>query len=136
VAHLGLSGGHTPDAAVETSVPLGQEAGPHLQDRIGEAELEDATGHGGERGLASHFDLPPDLFTVDRSEPPNALPAANEHEQADFRRQVADDVVALLGVGEGEARAAGLTRHLSCQDACFVTDGDSSAVVRHAISAL
>ncbi|HEV2256354.1 MAG TPA: hypothetical protein VGS06_24675, partial [Streptosporangiaceae bacterium] len=81
------------------------------------------------------FDLPPDLFTVDRSDSPNALPAANEHEQADFRRQVADDVVALLGVGEGEARAAGLTRHLSCQDACFVTDGDSSAVVRHAISA-
>jgi hypothetical protein len=42
-------------------------------------------------------------------------PAANEHEQAGFRRQVADDVVALLGVGEGQAGVAGLTRHLSCQ---------------------
>src|SRR5215467_12540407 len=41
LAHLGLSAGHAPEAAVETSVPPGQEAGPHLQDGIGEAELED-----------------------------------------------------------------------------------------------
>jgi hypothetical protein len=66
----------------------------------------------------------------------NVSPAANEHEQAGFRRQVADDVVALLGVGEGQAGVAGLTRHLSVlPDVRFVTDGDSSAVVRHAISA-
>ena len=39
-------------------------------------------------------------------------PAANEHEQAGFRRQVTDGVVALPGVGEGQAGVAGLTRHL------------------------
>ena len=55
-----------------------------------------------------------------------------------FRRQVADDVVALLGTNEGPG---GISRdlpaeHLSCQTGRFVTDGHSSAVVRHALSAV
>jgi hypothetical protein len=55
-----------------------------------------------------------------------------------FRRQVADDVVALLGTNEGPG---GISRdlpagHLSCQTGRFVTDSHSSAVVRHALSAV
>jgi CubicO group peptidase (beta-lactamase class C family) len=79
--------------------------------------------HGGEWNgrrivLASGSAPPPGSTRRPTSQPGpvrNVSPAANEHEQAGFRRQVADDVVALLGVDEGQAGVAGLTRHLSCQ---------------------
>ena len=45
-------------------------------------------------------------------------------------------VVVLLSVGEGQTEVAGLTRAPVLPDGRFVTDGDSSAVVRHAISAM
>ena len=48
------------------------------------------------------------------------------------------NVVVLLGVGEGQAGMAGTDRApvLLLPDGLFVTDGESSAVARHAISAL
>jgi hypothetical protein len=47
------------------------------------------------------------------------------------------NVVVLLGVGEGRAGMAGTDRApvLLLPDGRFVTDGESSAVARHAISA-
>ena len=41
------------------------------------------------------------------------------------------NVVELLGVGEGQAGMAGT----ALPDRCFVTDGESSAIARRAISA-
>ena len=41
-----------------------EESGPHLQNGIGESELEDAAGDGLERGLVAHLDLLPDLLAV------------------------------------------------------------------------
>ena len=48
------------------------------------------------------------------------------------------NVIVLLGVGEGQAGIAGTDRVpvLLLPDRRFVTDGESSAVARHAISAL
>ena len=48
------------------------------------------------------------------------------------------NVIALLGVDAGQAEMAGTDRAavLLFPDRCFVTDGESSAVVRHAISAV
>ena len=47
------------------------------------------------------------------------------------------NVVVPLGVGEGQAGMAGTDRApvVLCQTRRFVTDGESSAVARHAISA-
>ena len=62
----------------------------------------------------------------------------DEHEQAAAQTGKPPlNVVVLLGVGEGQAGMAGTDRApvLLLPERCFVTNGDSPAVVQHAISA-
>lgn len=68
VAGMGLFGcdaaqGLLHIAAVDEFVT---EGGPHLEDGIGEAELEDGTGNGGVRGLVGHVEDAPLLLAAGR----------------------------------------------------------------------
>src|SRR3954447_5145397 len=56
--------GHASEAVAERPLPLGEEGRPHLQDRVGEAELPDPAGGAGERGLAADLDVLPELAAV------------------------------------------------------------------------
>ena len=52
------------EAVAERSLALGEEGRPHLEDRVGEAELPDPAGGAGERGLAADLDVLPELAAV------------------------------------------------------------------------
>src|SRR5919198_166707 len=47
------------EAPAQRAGPLGEERRPHLEDRVGEAELEDRAGDRGEHRLAADLDLLP-----------------------------------------------------------------------------
>src|SRR3954452_16657164 len=70
-----LGGGHAPEAISERALALGQEGGPHLEDRVGEAELEDRPRDRREGGLTPGLDALPDLAPVADGEPPHVLRA-------------------------------------------------------------
>src|SRR5512132_3056767 len=53
------------EAIPEDATSLGQEDRPHLQDRVREAGLEDATGDGGPDRLTADVQLLPHLLTSD-----------------------------------------------------------------------
>src|SRR5215204_5090862 len=62
-------------AVAEGARALGEEGRPHLQDRVGEAELEDRPGHRREGGLAAGLQPLPQLPAVADGEAPHLLRA-------------------------------------------------------------
>ena len=60
----GLLRSDASEAVAEGAVALGEVGRPHLQDRVGEAELEDRPGDRRERGLAAGLEPLPDLAAV------------------------------------------------------------------------
>ena len=58
----GFVGGDAGEAVVELAGAFGGVGGPHLEEAIGEAALENAAGDGGEWGLVAEVDAGPALF--------------------------------------------------------------------------
>src|SRR4051812_40798805 len=92
---------HAAEAVAERALALGQVGRPHLQDRVGESELEDRPGDRGEcRDTAGLLALP-ELAAVAALEAPEVLGARGAELDAAFQPE--DLQAPRVGVTGGDA---------------------------------